>query len=338
MTDTVPGPPGDLPALARRLLELTGTEYEIAACKRASSGFANTTWILDSQPHDLVVKVQSTPSVVHQRDPGVEPAILEGLAGTTVPVPTVVARDPAGEIFDAPWFAMHKVDGRSLPDDAMTSYVGGGWYADAPAEYRSRIWTGFVDALADLHTSPATAFGPTVRGGSHTLVLNYLEASLLDGAGHDPVPLQRQILAWLREHVPDGADDLAVPCMADARMANLLERDALVVALVDWELAWIGNPCGDIGYHLYMDGRYAQAAGRTLTGHPNAAETWLRWEQQTGYTASDPAYWEVFGGLVMAITATRAIVLMQEQGVLPSDVDVESMNDIVGDLAGRLSA
>ena len=92
--------------------------------------------------------------------------------------------------------------------------------------------------------------------------------------------------------------------MGDARMANLIERDGSIGALVDWELAYVGNPCGDLGYHLFLDSRHATVAGHRLTGLPRPGETWRRWEARTGLTVQDPAYWEIFGAMVISVTAT----------------------------------
>jgi aminoglycoside phosphotransferase (APT) family kinase protein len=120
--------------------------------------------------------------------------------------------------------------------------------------------------------------------------------------------------------------------MGDARLANVLERRGAVVALVDWELASVGNPRADIAYHLYLDGRYANVAGRRLDGLPDADATWRGWEERTGLDASDRGYWTAYAATYMAITATRAMRL----GYGFDACDIEGANPIVADLEALL--
>ena len=117
--------------------------------------------------------------------------------------------------------------------------------------------------------------------------------------------------------------------MGDARMANLIERDGEVVALVDWELANVGNPRADIAYHLYMDGRFARVAGWRLSGLPTGDETWRRWEERTGLTATDRTYWTVFAALIISVTATRAMRI--DYGFEPGAI--EGLNPFAADVA-----
>ena len=158
--------PPDPTALERRLRELSGVPYHVRRCEPASTGFANTTWLVDADPEPLAVKVQALPSVVYNRDPALEPTVLEALAATPVPIPELRAVDPGSQLFGRPWFAMLRIDGRSMPDDPLTGYAAEGWFADADPAVRTAIWNDFVDCLADLHGQPAAIFGPSPRGGS----------------------------------------------------------------------------------------------------------------------------------------------------------------------------
>jgi aminoglycoside phosphotransferase (APT) family kinase protein len=227
---------------------------------------------------------------------------------------------------------MALVDGVGPPDDQLAGYAQDGWFVDADPDRREAIWNDFIDRLADLHSLPADTFGPEPRGGSHSRMLDYWTASLHDAMAPGQAPVQERVLAWLQDNSPRDADASPRPCMGDARMANLLQRDGKVLALVDWELAYVGNPRGDIAYHLYMDGRYATVAGRRLDGLPDADTTWRRWAQRTGLAATDRRYWAIYGSTFMAITATRAMRTVH--GFDPADIEV--INPIVPDIEAFL--
>jgi aminoglycoside phosphotransferase (APT) family kinase protein len=310
------------------LLEVTGDEYLIRAVRPASTGHANTTWLVDADPRPLAIKVQAVPSVVHERDPGLEPGVLDALAATEVPVPELVAVDAEGAVFGAPWFAMAFVDGTCLPDDQLGGYAMGGWFVDAEPRRRTRIWNGFVDTLAALHRLPAVTFGPAPRGGTHGRLLDYWAAGLREVLDPGDSAIQTRALDWLGDSTPADADRCRRPCMGDARMANLLEDDGRVLALVDWELANVGNPHADIAYHLYMDGRFARVAGRRLSGLPTPDETWRRWEHRSGIEATDRSYWSVFAALVISTTATRSMRI--DHGFDPGDI--EALNPFAAEL------
>jgi len=74
-----------------------------------------------------------------------------------------------------------------------------------------------------------------------------------------------------------------------------------------------------------MEGRARAAAEHLLPGVPSADETWNRWSEATGRPTGNRAYWIAFGGMVLAITATRAMV---QWGLAGPSVDDE--NPIVG--------
>ncbi len=298
----------DQQALTRRLRELTGTSFTIDHVERAGSGHVNGTLLLDSRPVPLVVKIQSDAVTVHGSAPALEPLVLRGLHEGGAPVPAVVAVDPDPSALGSPWFAMERIDGVGVPDDAMTGYVVEGWLADASPEERRRVFETFVDCLARVHEVPVDRFTGFPRGGSHSRVIDYLRMAVEDAAP-GRVPRQQRLLDLAEARMPAGADDDVVLCMGDARMANALVREGEVVALVDWEIAFLGNPAVDIGYHLNHVGWLERATGRRLDGIPTTDEAWERWEARTGrsVSAGDRRYWTAFASMVLTVTASRVI-------------------------------
>jgi len=212
----------DLAVLASRLEDLTGERYAITSIRRASTGFANATWLVEAEPRSVAIKVQTAPAYVYDCDPGFEPAVLDALAPTPVPVPHLLGRDPDGSCFGSPWFAMAFVDGVGLPDDQLAGYAQDGWFVDADPARRTEIWNRFIDLLADLHGLPAATFGTDPRGGTHARMLEYWTSSLHDTMRLTDAPVQVRALDWLTRNAPGSADANPRPCMGDARMANLL--------------------------------------------------------------------------------------------------------------------
>jgi aminoglycoside phosphotransferase (APT) family kinase protein len=329
------GEPGDGPAeegaidvgaLARRLGELTGTSYSITGVRRAETGFVNGTLMVDSTPGPLVVKVQSDTVAVYGSDPILEPLVLRELGAAGGPVPALVAVDADTSTLGAPWFAMERVDGVSLPDDAFTGFMAEGWFFDSTPAERRRVCESFVDCLARVHAVPATAFAGLDRGGNASRAIDYLRVAVEDAAP-GRVPRQLRLLDLLAENLPAGADDDVTLCQGDARMANALVRGGEVVALVDWEIAYLGNPAADIGYAVNNVDWLTHTTGTRLDGIPSSEETWDRWEARAGRSVPTPErrYWERFGAMIITITATRVIASFLTGPDDPGPEDVNSM-------------
>jgi aminoglycoside phosphotransferase (APT) family kinase protein len=154
--------------------------------------------------------------------------------------------------------------------------------------------------------------------------LEYWRDALLDAAPAEAVPRQLWALAWLKANLPAGANDAPGPCMGDARLVNGLVKGSSVRALVDFEVAYIGNPAADIGYSLFFDDLQRRSVDRPLAGVPSKDESWERWSRETGRSDCDRAFWMAFGATILCVTATRAMI---QWGL--SGPTVESDNPIV---------
>jgi aminoglycoside phosphotransferase (APT) family kinase protein len=81
----------------------------------------------------------------------------------------------------------------------------------------------------------------------------------------EPIPAMDRLIAWLPAHLPAGERTTLVH--GDYRIDNLIfhPREPRVVAVLDWELATLGDALGDFAYHL-MAWRLPPALFRGLAG------------------------------------------------------------------------
>lgn len=129
-------------------------------------------------------------------------------------------------------------------------------------------------------------------------------------------------VGWLRGNLPAGADDAPAVCMGDSRLANALIVGSEVRALVDFEVAYIGNPAADIGYSVSFDAMHRRNADPALPGFPSSDETWTRWAAATGRSIEHRDYWTAFGATVLHVTAARA---MRQFDMPPESVESVSL-------------
>ncbi len=108
----------------------------------------------------------------------------------------------------------------------------------------------FMGHLADMHGFSPVALGLAASAPSvHQLVNEQLAEmdALIAFRGGRPEPLLAIALRWLHANVP-GYDGPAVVVQGDTGPGNFLHDGARVTAIVDWELAHLGDPMDDLAW------------------------------------------------------------------------------------------
>jgi aminoglycoside phosphotransferase (APT) family kinase protein len=224
-----------------------------------------------------------------------EARLLEALSGTDVPVAAVHAVAQAGEVLDVPFYVMDYVPGVVITDRTPEPL--------ATPETRREIAQSFFDGLADLHAVDWRARGLEGFGrpeGFNERHLRRIGALVRDEDGNPP-PEFAEIEAWLAANVPPESGESIVH--NDYRIGNMMlgaEPPGRVLAVLDWELATIGDPLLDVGYILTS---YPQEGEpRTPTqdfalallepGYPTRDELAERYAARTGRDLSDLSWYK----------------------------------------------
>jgi aminoglycoside phosphotransferase (APT) family kinase protein len=152
--------------------------------------------------------------------------------------PLALCDDP--EVIGAIFYLMELVRGRSYADGALPDFD--------PAT-RRRMYDQLVDTLADLHT-----INPDRAGlGDFGKPGNYFERQVMRWTRQyrdsqtDYVPEMERLIAFLPETVPEQSRTAIVH--GDYRIDNVLfDGDGTLSAVLDWELATLGDPLADFSY------------------------------------------------------------------------------------------
>jgi aminoglycoside phosphotransferase (APT) family kinase protein len=157
---------------------------------------------------------------------------------------------------------------------------------------RGRIADELIDALVELHSVEWTAIG--LEGfGKPT---GYLERQLRRFGGlweHNrtrDLAVVEQVGQWLAANLPESPPATIVH--GDYRLGNTLYGDrapARLLAILDWEMATIGDPLADVGYLLIHWTQAGEDAGRfnlhaitALPGFPTREDLIARYEERAG--------------------------------------------------------
>jgi len=287
-----------------------GAEPRISGLHRSGTGTSRENW-----PFDAVWNVDGRP-VTHRllmrRDPSAgvvetgrdaEFWLLRRLAGTPVPVPEVYWLDATGEFLHRPTMIVKRYEGaahRAVLRPADPLSLG----ADGQLALAEQI----CEALARLHLVDVDATGlrdeledPGPNPAEHELDRWVRE---LDAQEIEPQPALRLAAAWLRDHLPP-PPRTTVLVHGDFRPANVLVRDGRLEAVLDWELAHLGDPLDDLGW--YTAPLYAKE--HFIPGRWEPADFLRRYTELTGFPVDPEAlrFWQILSTFRLAVIALTGV-------------------------------
>lgn len=179
-------------------------------------------------------------------------AQLHDALGTVMPVAPVRGLDPDGEILGQPAIILGFVNGVTEPTDMKGHGVSG--MGSSYGEWAEKLAPQFIDALATLHNFDRSNFDlsyfaepePGTRQAAIWQV-NWWSKLWWDGIVQ-PVPIVTYAERWLRENAP--VCEQPVICHCDLRIGNFMfeEPSGKFTAVLDWELAHIGDYHEDIAW------------------------------------------------------------------------------------------
>ncbi len=170
-----------------------------------------------------------------------EGRIMAALAGTDVPVPEVLGAEPDPAVTGAPFLATAVVPGRVVRTAADV--------ADLPAHARGAVASDLARVLARLHALDPADVGLGDLGSTSPHVPRLLRR--WGGQLERARDAERALLERARDALAAAAPPPGPPRIVhgDYRLDNVVVDPATgrVAAVLDWELASLGEPLSDLG-------------------------------------------------------------------------------------------
>jgi aminoglycoside phosphotransferase (APT) family kinase protein len=277
----------------------------------------DTTWEENDQPRSEAVVARLQPEIERPVFPAydlrLQYEVMESVGrNSDIPMPELRGLETDKSLLGVQFYLMKKTDGR-IPTD-MPPYNMDGWMIhEATEAQRSAMWCAAVDTMARYHQLDyrQLGFAKLHEPGQTPLQqqLTYWQGYLdwaLEGAGH---PICQVALNWLQANQP--ADEPTVLCWGDARLGNIIFNESLdgIAAVLDWEMAVLGNPVQDIAWFNYLDATFSEGLGMPrLEGLPSYEETLARWQQASGFSTRDYDYYLVFAGMRYGLILSRIML------------------------------
>ncbi|GIU87193.1 MAG: tyrosine protein kinase:aminoglycoside phosphotransferase [Acidimicrobiia bacterium] len=247
----VAAPHPDPDALAAVASRAIGAEVTIEAIRRLSGGASRETWAFDACTpaggrHGLVLR-RDPSRHAGASDRSTEYRLLAAAGAAGVPVPRVRALlEPADGLGSG--FLMDRVEGETIPRRILRD--------DAFAAARPVLARQCGAIAAAIHAVPAGSLPPLPVQDAAGQVAQY--RALLDGFG-EPHPAFELGLRWLADHAPPPPERPAL-VHGDFRNGNLVVGPDGVRAVLDWELAHLGDPVEDLGWLCVRSWRFGNTA------------------------------------------------------------------------------
>ena len=274
--------------LRRMLARLDPRVREVSNLTRLSAGATNQTWSLDAVRDAGVEPLILRRSAVG-RGPGVlslqaEAHVLSAVHGRSVPVPEIryvlVPEDGLGE-----GFLMERIAGATLPGKILRD--------PALASVRPRLASQLGSIAAAIHAVELSRL-PELPLLDAQRQLEHLQSQYR--AQETARPVFDLAFRWLREHLPPAVKPVLVH--GDYRHGNLIIGAQGVHAVLDWELAHVGDPAEDLTWMCIPPWRFGEL-DKPVGGFGLREDLLAAYERASGRAIEKARieWWDVLGSL-----------------------------------------
>ena len=249
---------------------------------RLSGGASRETWRFLADGRPLILQRQRSGDA---RDMAHEAAVVRCAHHAGVPVPELIASSTDADVLGAAFMILSAVEGETIARKILRDERFGEARRALPAQLGT--------ALATLHSiDPAAVPGLTATDQ----LTQYRE--LLDTLGQ-PHPAFELALRWLEQHRPASAGSAIVH--GDFRLGNVIVDDEGLRAVLDWELAHIGDPMEDLGWLCVKAWRFGSPL--PVAGVGEYRQLFEAYEAAGGAAVDADVvhWWEVLGTLKWGI-------------------------------------
>jgi len=320
---------------------LTGLDGPLIV-EQFPAGFSNLTYLLRIGDRELVLRRPPIGAKIKTaHDMSREYRILSHLHPVykKVPRPLLFCDDDA--IVGAPFYVMERVNGvilRAQPPRGI----------DLNPDLMRGLSQTFIENLVEIHEVDYEAAGLGELGSPQGYVKRQVEGwtKRYFNARTDDVPAIERLAEWLVERLPADSSRGAL-IHNDYKYDNIVlapEDLTRVVAVLDWEMATIGDPLMDFGTSLgywveTSDPEEWQRYGfglTSLSGSFTRAELLEQYVQLSGRRIDDPVFYFAYGLLKIAVIVQQ--IYFRHQKGLTRDPRFATLGELVkacGNLAQR---
>jgi aminoglycoside phosphotransferase (APT) family kinase protein len=284
---------------------LAPERVRVSGLRRMAGGASREIWSLvvelspSGQPArrlDCVLR-RDPPGRTGEGDRGVEARVLRVAGEAGVPVPRVHWSCSDAAVLDTPFFVMERVAGETIPRRLLRD--------ERYAAAREKLLAQLGSILVRIHRVDPGELGLTglpgvAPGESPARAELERVAQGIRTLAAEPHPVLDLAERWLRARLPEPGPRSLVH--GDFRLGNVVCDESGARAILDWELAKIGDAVEDLGWLCTRAWRFG-SDDRPAAGLGSREEL-LAAYREAGGAQVDPAhlrFWEALGSFKVAL-------------------------------------
>lgn len=283
---------------------------ENLAIEQFPGGHSNLTYLLRTPAREYVLRRGPLgPVAPKAHDMAREYTVLQAVHPFFRPAPQVfhLCQDPA--VIGAVFFIMERRHGIVVRDKVPPELA-------AFPDYPRRASVGFIDCLVELHSIDIQKHGLVSLGKPSGFLERQVHGwfERWNRAKIEENPLMDRVIGWLTERLPASPTPTLVH--NDFKLDNVmldLKDPGRLEAVLDWEMATVGDPLVDLGLILCYWAQPSDPGGTkaSITAQPG----WFtrdqligRYADETGRDMSLINYYEVFALFKLAVVLQQIYV------------------------------
>ena len=279
--------------------------------KQFPSGYSNLTYFLKSSSKEFVLRRPpfGAKSLKGGHDMLREYNVLKNLKSQFNKVPKVHLYCDNDDIIGAPFYIMDRVEGYIIRPNLQEQ--------DSPGEEVIRnVSDSLVSTLVELHNVDINEANLNNLGKIDGYVKRQVEGWIkrYNHSKTDIIANMDFVAKWLNDNQPLEVEGSIVH--NDFKYDNLVldkNNHSKITAVLDWEMATIGDPFMDLGTTLgyWMDKndlpelKLFQLSATTLDGNPTREGILEMYENKSGKIIPNPVFYYVFGLFKIAVIAQQ---------------------------------
>ncbi|TSE08824.1 phosphotransferase family protein [Aquimarina algiphila] len=272
-------------------------------------GYSNLTYLLQIESKEYVLRRPPFGAIKRGHDMGREFKVQSGIYVTFPKVPKMFAFTDDESILGSPFYIMEKIDGIILNvNEAKKRNI-------SPDSFKT-IADSWLDTFVALHAIDYKTVGLEDLGKPdgyvQRQVLNWGKQYLK--AATDDVPAAEKVMRWMEENQPKIYRHSLVH--NDFKYDNVVFKDDSwkeVIAVLDWEMATLGDPLMDLGtslgyWTMATDHPFVQQgipSPTIMDGNPGRSEIVALYIQKSGRDVDHLVFYYVFGLFKIAVIAQQ---------------------------------
>jgi aminoglycoside phosphotransferase (APT) family kinase protein len=211
-----------------------------------------------------------------------------------VPVPEPLAYCEDKEVTGAPFYVMDFVEGNVLHDASVAE-------KEHTEDQRRSAGLSFIDVLADMHAVDPDDAGVGDIARTEEYIKRQLKRwySQWNASKTRELPLVDELHDTFQANIPEQGPARVVH--GDYRLGNCITSyEGKIAAVLDWEIATLGDPLADVGYVLHSwpepgeEGQAHRVSPTSAEGFPKRDELVERYAARSGRDLSQINFYIAF--------------------------------------------